>query len=113
MHILAAFVTAATAVRTGKLPAAPVSPAHHTSAAPEAAWQRATPEAAEPVQCRHQEAHPQTGRTAPLCFAHPWIRAAPPPETCTARTQRIHAPSWHRTRVRGSPSPSADSSCMP
>ena len=83
MHIFAAFVTVATAVRTGKLPAAPVSPAHHTSAAPEAAWQRETPEAAEPVQYRHQEAHPQTGRRVPPSFGHPWTRIAPPPEICT------------------------------
>ena len=71
MHIFAAFVTAATAARIGKAPAAPVSPPHHTSDVLVDAWQRATPEAAEPVQCRHQEAHPQTGRTAPLCFGHP------------------------------------------
>ena len=31
MHIFAAFVTAATAARTGKAPAAPVSSPHHTS----------------------------------------------------------------------------------
>ena len=31
MHIFAAFVTVATAARTGKAPAAPVSPLHHTS----------------------------------------------------------------------------------
>ena len=53
MHIFAAFVTAATAARIGNALAAPVSSPHHTSAAPEAAWQRETPEAAEPVQYRH------------------------------------------------------------
>ena len=52
MHSFAAFVTASTADdRTGKPQAAPVSPTHHTSVAPEATWQRETSEAAVPLQC--------------------------------------------------------------
>lgn len=113
MHIFAGFVPTASAVPPESLAEVLVPLPHPEASALAVVRQTAIQEAAPLPHRKSQEARRLTDRTVLLCFGHPWILVAPPPETCTAKTQWIHARSSHRMRVHGNLSPDADNSCTP